>query len=67
MAVSDLRYADKTREKARKKRLEKARLEGLEEKKNADVEAKRALVRVFFLNPKPQSPIPKPQSLNPKP
>jgi hypothetical protein len=41
--VADLRYADKVREKARKKRIEKARVEGEELKKQAEAEAKKAI------------------------
>jgi len=41
--VSELRYADKIREKARKKRVEKARLEGEQEKLRAEAESKKAI------------------------
>lgn len=41
--VATLRYADKVREKARKKRVEKAKAQKLHEKKLAEIEAKRAL------------------------
>ena len=38
-----MRYADKVREKARKKRIEKARVEGEELKKQAEAETKKAI------------------------